>query len=51
VTGAARGLGRAFAHRLARDAAAIAVVDVDLHSYRQFNAEQQQLTADSTDRN
>jgi len=49
VTGAARGLGRAFAHRLARDAAAIAVVDVDLHSYRQFNAEQQQLTADSTD--
>ena len=37
VTGAARGLGREYALRLARLGADVIVNDVDLHSYRQFH--------------
>jgi 3-oxoacyl-[acyl-carrier protein] reductase len=48
VTGAARGLGRAYAQRLAGLGARIAVCDIDLKSYREFAAEAQSMTADST---
>src|SRR5256885_1841607 len=48
VTGAARGLGRAYARRLAGLGARIAVVDLDLHSYEEFDAEAKDMTADST---
>ena len=49
VTGAARGLGRRFAHRFAESGAAVAVVDLDLHSYRRFDGEAALMTADTTD--
>jgi 3-oxoacyl-[acyl-carrier protein] reductase len=48
VTGAARGLGRAYANRLAELGAKIAVVDLDLKSYREFDAEAKDMTAEST---
>lgn len=48
VTGAARGIGRAFALRLAALGADVAVLDIDLHSYRRYPAEAAQLTADTT---
>lgn len=48
VTGAARGLGRAYALRLARLGADVAVLDADLRSYRQFERERGDMTADST---
>jgi 3-oxoacyl-[acyl-carrier protein] reductase len=48
VTGAARGIGRAYALRLASLGAALAVVDVDLHSYSEFPGEAALMTADST---
>jgi 3-oxoacyl-[acyl-carrier protein] reductase len=48
VTGAARGLGRAYARRLAGIGAKIAVVDLDLKSYREFDAEAKDMTAEST---
>jgi 3-oxoacyl-[acyl-carrier protein] reductase len=48
VTGAARGIGRSYALRLARLGADVAVLDVDLQSYRQFEREQEDMTADST---
>jgi 3-oxoacyl-[acyl-carrier protein] reductase len=48
VTGAGRGLGRAYALHLASLGADVAVVDVDLRSYRDFAAEQASMTAGST---
>jgi NAD(P)-dependent dehydrogenase (short-subunit alcohol dehydrogenase family) len=44
VTGAARGLGRAYALRLARLGADVIINDVDLHSYKQFD---EVMTADT----
>jgi 3-oxoacyl-[acyl-carrier protein] reductase len=48
VTGAARGLGRAYALHLAGLGADVAVLDIDLHSYREYEAEATQMTADTT---
>jgi NAD(P)-dependent dehydrogenase (short-subunit alcohol dehydrogenase family) len=48
VTGAARGLGRAYAKRLAGLGAKIAVTDLNLRSYEEFEAEAKDMTADST---
>ena len=39
VTGAARGLGQAYAKRLAGLGAKVAVADLNLHSYEEFEAE------------
>jgi 3-oxoacyl-[acyl-carrier protein] reductase len=48
VTGAARGLGRAYAKRLAGLGAKLAVVDLDLHAWREFAAEAEDMTGDTT---
>ena len=48
VTGAARGLGRAYARRLAGLGAKVAVSDIDLRSYRDFEAEARDMTGDTT---
>src|ERR1700730_3315020 len=48
VTGAGRGLGRSYAKRLAALGAKVAVTDVDLKSYREFEAEARSTKADST---
>jgi 3-oxoacyl-[acyl-carrier protein] reductase len=48
VTGAARGLGRAYAKRLAGLGAKVAVTDLNLRSYEEFEAEAKDMTADST---
>src|SRR6516225_913543 len=48
VTGAARGLGRAYAKRLAGLGAKVAVADLNLHSYEEFEAEAKDMSADST---
>jgi 3-oxoacyl-[acyl-carrier protein] reductase len=48
VTGAARGLGRAYALRLAGLGAHVAVVDKDLRSFAEFEAERRQMTAATT---
>jgi 3-oxoacyl-[acyl-carrier protein] reductase len=48
VTGAARGLGRAYARRLASLGAKVAVSDLNLRSYEEFEGEAQAMTADST---
>lgn len=48
VTGAGRGLGRGYALRLGALGAKVAVVDRSLVSYREFEAEQQAMTAEST---
>jgi 3-oxoacyl-[acyl-carrier protein] reductase len=48
VTGGARGLGRAYARRLADLGARVAVADLNLHSYSEFEGEATAMTADST---
>ena len=48
VTGTARGLGRAYALHLAGLGADVAVLDIDLHSYREYDAEAALMTADTT---
>jgi 3-oxoacyl-[acyl-carrier protein] reductase len=48
VTGAARGLGRAYARRLAGLGAKVAVTDLNLRSFEEFEAEAQAMTAEST---
>lgn len=48
VTGGARGLGRAYARRLAGLGAKVAVSDLNLRSYVEFEAEAKAMTADST---
>lgn len=48
VTGAARGLGRAYARRLAGLGAKVAVSDLNLKSYEEFEAEAKSMTAEST---
>jgi hypothetical protein len=47
VTGAARGLGRAYAKRLAGLGAKAAVADLNLRSYEEFEAGAKDMTADS----
>ena len=48
VTGGARGIGRAYAKRLAALGAKVAVLDIDLHSYREYEAEARGMTAPGT---
>ena len=48
VTGAARGLGRAYARRIAGLGAKVAVTDLNLRSFEEFEAEAASMTADST---
>ena len=48
VTGGGRGLGRAYALHLASLGADVAVLDVDVRSYREYEREAAQMTADST---
>lgn len=48
VTGAGRGLGRGYALRLAELGAKVAVSDLNLHSYEDFDAEASAMTGDTT---
>jgi 3-oxoacyl-[acyl-carrier protein] reductase len=48
VTGGARGLGRAYARRLAALGAKTAICDLDLRSYAEFEAEAKSMIGDST---
>jgi 3-oxoacyl-[acyl-carrier protein] reductase len=48
VTGAARGLGRAYAKRLAVLGAKLAVADINLRSFEEFEAEAKDMTGDNT---
>src|SRR5689334_2119642 len=48
VTGAARGLGRAYAKRLAGLGAKVAVADLNLRAFEEFEAEARDMTAEST---
>ena len=47
VTGAARGLGFAYAKRLGGLGAKVAVADLNLRSYEEFDAEARDMTAES----
>jgi 3-oxoacyl-[acyl-carrier protein] reductase len=47
VTGGARGIGRAYAHRLAQLGANVGILDIDLQSYKQFEGEAANMTANS----
>jgi 3-oxoacyl-[acyl-carrier protein] reductase len=47
VTGAARGLGRAYALRLASLGANVGVIDINLKSFEEYQAEKALLTADT----
>src|ERR1700751_100016 len=47
VTGAARGLGRAYAKRLAGLGAKVVVADLNLCSYEEFEVEAKDMTADN----
>lgn len=48
VTGAGRGLGRAYARRLAGLGAKVAVADLSLKSYEEFDTERRDMTGAST---
>ena len=48
VTGAGRGLGRAYALQLARLGADVAVLDLNLRSFEEYEAERAQMTGAST---
>ena len=48
VTGAARGLGRTYALHLARLGAKVAISDLNLKSYEEFEAEAAAMTGDTT---
>jgi 3-oxoacyl-[acyl-carrier protein] reductase len=48
VTGGARGLGRAYARRLASLGAKIALCDLNLRSYQEFEFEAEAMTGEST---
>ncbi len=48
VTGAARGIGRTYALRLADRGADVAVLDVDLHSYKDYQLEAEAMHGDTT---
>jgi 3-oxoacyl-[acyl-carrier protein] reductase len=48
VTGGARGLGRAYARRLASLGAKVALCDLDLKSYSEFEFEARAMTGEST---
>ena len=48
VTGAGRGLGRAYARRLGALGAKVAVTDINLKSFEEFDAEAKDMTAEST---
>lgn len=47
ITGGARGIGRSYALRLADLGANIGIIDLDLHSYKQFEAEVANMSADT----
>ncbi|HEX3994628.1 MAG TPA: SDR family NAD(P)-dependent oxidoreductase [Acetobacteraceae bacterium] len=48
VTGAGRGLGRAYARRLAGLGAKLVITDINLRSYEEFELETKAMTAEST---
>jgi 3-oxoacyl-[acyl-carrier protein] reductase len=48
VTGAGRGLGRAYAHRLSTLGARVAVLDLSLKSFADYAAEREAMEGDST---
>lgn len=48
VTGAGRGLGRAYALRVSSLGANVAVTDINIHSYQDYERERAAMTADTT---